>query len=148
MKIVHLFFVLTLIVFIIFIIYRGSLTDALLLASILANSAVVYVSVLKLNKQENFNVKIDDPYENYSDKYNDWISHKNSYEDTTVQPVSPDNIAVTSVDLANTVMSRSRARDKNCIDGLVSKSSNYYKYHYGNDFVESENKPWWDRTAI
>jgi hypothetical protein len=41
--------------------------------------------------------------------------------------------------------SQSRARDKRCTDGWVTKNADYYKYHYANELSDTENKPWWGR---
>jgi hypothetical protein len=39
-----------------------------------------------------------------------------------------------------------RARDKRSLDGQTLKEANFYRYHYGNELEESENRPWWGRA--
>jgi hypothetical protein len=39
-----------------------------------------------------------------------------------------------------------RARDRQCIDGAVTKNANYYKYHYGDELSDYESRPWWGRN--
>ena len=50
-----------------------------------------------------------------------------------------------SIDAANALMAQRRARDKRCMDGLVSKDANFYRHHYAEELDEAENKPWWSR---
>lgn len=157
MKSSNLFFILVFVVIVIVIINMGTLTDSLLVASLLANCVAVYVNILKLDKKEGLELEkkpiLDvpqviekSPYRDYLGNYQKWSDERATYEDTAVIPAVPDMISTSSVDLANTVMARGRARDKTCLDGAITKTSDYFKYHYGNDFVESENKPWWGRN--
>jgi hypothetical protein len=48
-----------------------------------------------------------------------------------------------SIDDKSTIFARQRARDKRVIDAHVTKDMDFYKYHYGNELDESENKVWW-----
>ena len=50
-----------------------------------------------------------------------------------------------SIDAANALMAQRRARDKRCLDGLVSKDANFYRHHYAEELDEAENKAWWSR---
>lgn len=43
------------------------------------------------------------------------------------------------------LMRQRGTRNQLAIDGLVTKDASYYAYHFGNDFQESEHKPWWGR---
>lgn len=37
----------------------------------------------------------------------------------------------------------SRIRNEQAIDGTINKSTDYYKYFYGNEFKNEEEKEWW-----
>jgi len=50
-----------------------------------------------------------------------------------------------TIDNANILVSRQRARDKRCIDGLITKTADYYKSHYNTEFEDSEKAPWWSQ---
>lgn len=50
-----------------------------------------------------------------------------------------------SMDTANTWQVRSRTRDQRCLTGATLKDANYFKRFYGEEFAESEGKPWWGR---
>lgn len=45
-------------------------------------------------------------------------------------------------------MARSRERSKTAIDGSILKTADYYKYNFGNEFVENERAPWWGETDL
>lgn len=89
------------------------------------------------------------PSELYDDNYAKW----DSYRFLPAQcgaPVVYSDCSETSRD-ANvriTEVARSRARDKRCIDGLVTKDANFYRYHYAGELDEVEKKPWWGRRDI
>lgn len=50
-----------------------------------------------------------------------------------------------TIDNANILVSRQRARDKRCIDGLITKTADYYKSNYNTEFEDSEKAPWWSQ---
>jgi len=53
-----------------------------------------------------------------------------------------------SIDAKNTIMAQKRARDKKCMDGNAVKTADYYKYHYGKELDDAENKAWWGRGEV
>lgn len=65
------------------------------------------------------------------------------------EPIPQPHIAVSAseraygIDSANALMAQRRARDKRCIDGAVSKTADYYKYHYGPELDREAVKEWW-----
>lgn len=52
---------------------------------------------------------------------------------------------VSNADAAIANLTMRRYRDKEAMDGSLVKDANYYKHHYGDEFVNEENKPWWSR---
>lgn len=53
-----------------------------------------------------------------------------------------------SIDAANVMMAQRRARDKRCMDGLVSKDKYYYRHHFAGELDEAEEKVWWSRDEV
>ncbi len=88
----------------------------------------------------------------YGLPYAAWQQERNGYSTAYNAPsgtmIGPDAAAGSSksVDNMNVALAQSRARDKRCIEGAVSKDANYYKYHYAEEFDAVENKPWWGRN--
>jgi hypothetical protein len=58
------------------------------------------------------------------------------------------DVSTTSIDNSNVSLARSRARDRKCTDGWVTKNANYFKDNYGTEFVDRENALWWGRNEL
>jgi hypothetical protein len=52
---------------------------------------------------------------------------------------------VHNIDSAAVLMAQRRTRDKQAIDGNLTKDVDYYRYHFGAELRNEENKPWWGR---
>ena len=88
----------------------------------------------------------------YGPDYDMWRVQRNSY--TASYPRCGPDVVQTcgersyDIDSANTLITRKRARDKQCSDGWASKSADYYKYHYADEFDNYANSIWWGRDEI
>lgn len=51
-----------------------------------------------------------------------------------------------NVDANLTLLAQNRSRDKKCTDGWVTKNADFYKYHYADEFKQSEEKRWWGNS--
>lgn len=88
----------------------------------------------------------------YGHDYDMWRTQRNSYTASYPQ-CGPDVVQTCGersydIDSANTLITRKRARDKQCSDGWASKSADYYKYHYADEFDDYANSIWWGRDEI
>jgi hypothetical protein len=84
--------------------------------------------------------RAQDEYDGYINAYTDcWREPKPA----VVQSCSEQDY---SIDSANALMAQRRARDKRCMDGLVSKDAAFYRHHFAEELDEEENKPWWSRS--
>jgi hypothetical protein len=86
----------------------------------------------------------------YGAEYEKHHAYNASYTDcyTKPQPVIVESPAErdTSLDGRNCLIAQRRARDKKCMDGYISKNSDYYKYFYADELSDTENRPWWGRV--
>jgi hypothetical protein len=161
-----LFILLTFVVILAIIILADNVITALLLVSLVTNFLIIYSQFIRVSKPKNKdrepekevnllgvlpdpvpdNSKEKDlPMQMYKTLHYDYDNYKDTQGLYDVKPYPGD---VASVDTANTLMARRRARDKRCTDGWLTKTSNYYKYHYANELAEEEAKPWWGRAEI
>jgi hypothetical protein len=84
----------------------------------------------------------------YGDAYEKWDEYRMQQCGAPPEPSVNTSAAERSlsVDANNMFMAQQRARDKRCMDGAVSKTADFYKYHYSDELEKEENKPWWGRT--
>lgn len=68
-------------------------------------------------------------------------SHHTNFPDTY------DDLTNT-IDAKNVSSGRRRARDKRCKTAMVKKNADYYKYHFGDELKDSENRVWWGRDEF
>lgn len=50
-----------------------------------------------------------------------------------------------SIDQRAIDLAKSRNRDKSSVDAALSKGTEYFKYHFGEEFAAAEARPWWGR---
>ena len=87
----------------------------------------------------------------YGSDYEKYHAYNTSYSGSyTDAPVVIESCAETdtSIDVANCLIAQKRARDKKCSDGWSLKSADYYKFHYGNELKDSEEKIWWGKNEL
>lgn len=91
----------------------------------------------------------DQPPADFSDDYKEYDEFRQSY--TNVHNAAPPRVAYDnaektySIDLANTMNATRRFRDQRAMNGTVIRNANFYKYHYGDELEQAENRPWWGR---
>jgi len=85
----------------------------------------------------------------YGPMYGEWDSYRSGYNTSYDKPTIAVGASAAeknySIDEANALMVQRRTRDKKCSDGWLTKDADYYKYHFGNELNEAENKEWWTR---
>lgn len=80
----------------------------------------------------------------YGPEYDEWNSYR-------FNPAPQPRIAVASsgaecnnnIDSANALLAQKRTRDRRCTDGWLTKDTNYFRLHYGQEFDQTERKEWW-----
>lgn len=160
---------LTFIVIIIVILLADTLTHAMIIIALIAN-----VMLLAGNKIPEVNFTMGKPTEVkpatntapmvnseqkhdyasqqvdiYGPYYEQWHAYTKSYDDyppADARLAYSASEAAHNVDLLSTQMTQRRARDKKCMDGLVTKDKYYYQHHFGGELDNSEAKPWWGRS--
>ncbi len=65
----------------------------------------------------------------------------------TVMLGSPAELAP-DVDTRNALMSGQRFQQKRSLDGLVSKTADYYAHNFADELDEVEKKPWWGNSEF
>lgn len=140
MEYTKLFFFLSFIVFIIVILNVDRLTDALLAGSLFINFITMFANTVKMDKEAMSQVAA----------YNLWDHYKKPVQPPYVASVAPYNtvIPTQSMDLSVTDMAKSRSRDKSSINSAITKTADYFGYHYGNELKDNENRPWWGRNEV
>lgn len=92
----------------------------------------------------------NNPNTNYAENtmYRDQYIAAGNFKDSYFTYSAPQmcDVGIQGIDNANIVLNRANQRDKKCFDGLASKNANYFKPHFGSEFVDSENKIWWDEN--
>ena len=175
MQINVLFIVLTFVICVAVILLADSMTNAMLMISILANFLIISSHFGKINKMSlksaipglfgpachnNVDGVVESDQSDLSDQTDqptaqpgqaakdEHDSYRTGYMGYSAAPTTiftPSEKNYT-IDNANIQMAQRRSRDKKCTDGWVTKNANYFKYHYAGEFEESENKPWWGRS--
>lgn len=88
----------------------------------------------------------------YGPEYDIYQNNKTTYDTAYGAPQFALDRGITEafrgVDAANAYMAQARTRDKKCMDGAVSKTSDYYRHHYSNEFELEESKRWWGNNEI
>jgi hypothetical protein len=85
----------------------------------------------------------------FSGDYKEYDSFRQSY--TNIYDAAPARTAYSNtekqytVDLANTLNATRRFHQKRAMEGAVLKNADFYKYHYGDELEQAENRPWWGR---
>lgn len=163
------FLILTFIVIIVVIMLTDNLTTAVLVVSILANFLIISTQMDRIAKKiliTNWGtpeptpapvpapapVPEENPLYQYEDstygpRYAIWNSYKTSY-DSPKPAVGPFCSENNTVDAQNALQWQQRARDKKCIEGLVTKNANFYKYHYAGELDQAEKQPWWGNAEF
>lgn len=162
-----LFIIFTFIIIIVVIILSDNLTNAILIVSLIANFLIISTQFSQITKdtfvsKNNNNHVDDDIVDNedltkyhesiYGSDYDNWKLYQNQITDS-MQPAVP-GIACgdrdSSIDTAgvNLTIKRGGMRDQNQINGALLKNADFYKYHYGNELKESEDRPWWSRGEL
>jgi hypothetical protein len=89
------------------------------------------------------------PHEDFSSDYKNYDSFRQSY--TNIYNAAPARTAYSNtekqytMDIANTLNATRRFHQKRAMEGAVLKNADYYKYHYGDELEQAENRPWWGR---
>lgn len=78
----------------------------------------------------------------YGPEYHDYNSYKTGYGSVD----APMYGGTHSVDDMGMRLGIRRDRNRQCTEGMLSKDANYYKYHFGGEFADYENRPWWGRN--
>lgn len=159
MKIQPTHILITFLVIVIIIILSDNVTNSVLIISLLANFLVIITCLTKITKPtpsaqttETFAKvppdvdKMDSPSNMYGPFYEMWKSYNNNEVKPAIKP--HEYGYGQTVDDLLAVYGRARTRDKEAMIGSVVKDSEYYKYHYGDDFDMSENKVWWGKYDI
>ena len=164
------FIVLTFVVVLITIILSKDTITAIMIITLIANFIMICINLSKTVKIEktrpdssssssiNDNAADDAEDDNldtphiYGPEYDIYHKDVETYNTAYEDPKFALNRGVTEafqgVDAMNTYMAQSRARDKKCLDGMVAKTSDFYKHHYSNEFELEEAKRWWGNYEI
>lgn len=78
----------------------------------------------------------------YGPEYNDYNAYKTGYGSVD----APMYGGTRSVDDMGMRLGIRRDRSRQCTEGMLAKDANYYKYHFGSEFADYENRPWWGRN--
>jgi hypothetical protein len=101
------------------------------------------------------NIYQNNPYTtspmNTTDTYGQFYTQHQAYNEsyTTAYPARVPYIAYSAsertlgIDSATAALAARRSRDKQCMDGFVSKDAHYYKYNYADELDREEKKRWW-----
>jgi len=160
-----LFIIFTFIVIVGIISIVDDLTSAMLIISILTNFLVINSQFSKISKvqvkkkpkksqeslgefedrsngrQEDVNVPWDtNGGSMYGTDYDNWNAYKSNYNKNIICDLTNGG---SGIDAMNAVMVQKRSREKSTIEGMITKNADYYKYHFGDELEEQENKPWW-----
>ena len=167
----YLFLVFTFIIMVVLVTIAPDTLTAMFMVSLVANFFTISSNMIRLNKLEIFkwpDLKLpqapssiiadpdpmtspmtsphsrpdSDMYGKHFDQYCAYKEGYSMYDDPAVIVGDADS----SMDVANVMMTQRRTRDKRAIDGMVTKDTNYYRYHFGNELREAERKPWWGRN--
>lgn len=82
----------------------------------------------------------------YGPEYDAWQTNQTSYSECYNEPQLPLFASCAEsggVDARLSLLAQQRARDRKCMDGVVSKNADYYKFHFADELEQSESKPWW-----
>lgn len=87
-----------------------------------------------------------DPADMYGPYYDMWYQSRAEYTDCYPGPRAP-AVAMMSndVDSGMAMIGIDRARDGKTIDARAVRDANYFKHHFGDEFEQSEARPWWGR---
>lgn len=165
-----LFIIFTFIILITVIFLADNLMSAMIIVSLLANFLVISSNLGKI-AQDSLNIMIQDrneptqigldefepkneknnePLSIYEPAHEKWRAYQSSYGKYYNTPTAYVNTSTaemdSSIDSANALIARKRARDKKCLEGLSTKDVNYYRYHYADELNETEDKVWWGRN--
>ena len=162
------FIFLTFVVIVAVILLADNLMTAMLIVSLLANFLVISAQFGKISRSSLDitgrdwgeappldDVLIDEPElpvqdESVPDMYGPYYEKWKAYQPDPPSRPSPTMYSCSergyNVDTLTTGLGRRRARDKQCLDGRASKDANFYKYHFGGELGEAEDKRWWGRN--
>ena len=88
---------------------------------------------------------------NYSADYDLWYNYRGP-NDCDPRPwaggITYINDNDNSVDTNIARYALGRNRDRDAIEGYITKDSSYYKYHYAEELINEEAKPWWGRDEF
>lgn len=79
----------------------------------------------------------------YGRNYDDWRSFTAGYGGFEPPSFIGGKKNIDDVNLKYGIL---RSRDKKCIEGAVTKTADYYKYHFADELVDYESRPWWGRN--
>lgn len=83
----------------------------------------------------------------YGPEYDEYHVNHTTYTSAYPEPQPVIGMASSEltqgVDASVALMAQHRFRAKKAMDGAVSKTSDYYKHHFGDELERSEAKPWW-----
>lgn len=89
-----------------------------------------------------------DPNHPYGEDYDNYMKYK-EVEPMKLTVAPDDDMNATSIDAKmNQFADKRRLRDKRAIDGRVSKTANYYKYHFDGELDETEKRVWWGNYDV
>lgn len=156
--------VLTFIVLIVVIYLAENITSAVLIISLMANFLIISSQLSSIemptwtitsgasNSQIETSADTassdDEPIDHhhmYGPAYDEYHVNHTTYTTAYEEPkhvITSSSDTTNGADAANAIMAQRRARDKKCIDGAVSKTSDYYKQHFNDELERSEAKDW------
>jgi hypothetical protein len=171
----QLFFILTVIVFIIICVLVNDPLDVIICVSALAGAmfyfrdrvSMTYTKGAKkesdtganadANASANTDTKAADapkdqnPNLRYGVDQREYDAYINTYANTPAQaqPVTYNGTDIDcSMDANMALIGQKRARDKRAIDGAVIKDANFYRHHFGDELDKTEKRVWWGESEL
>lgn len=155
--------ILTFIVVIVVVLMTENLTMAALVLSLLINLLVLYNKMDDLGDSlgqsagaepepgadaEQEEAMAD--FHPYGADYDRYHFNHLTYTDSYPQPVPLNAYSTTEntlgFDAQHALMARRRTRDKQAMDGAISKTADYYRYHFANELRDAEAREWWGQA--
>jgi len=173
----QLFFILTIIVFIIICVLVNDPLDVIICVSALAG-AMFYVgdritmtytkgtkkesdadadadasasASASTNTEASDTPKDQNPDLRYGVDQREYDAYINTYANTPAQaqPITYNGTDIDcSMDANMALIGQKRARDKRAIDGAVIKDANFYRHHFGDELDKTEKRVWWGESEL
>lgn len=172
----QLFFILTIIVFIIICVLVNDPLDVIICVSALAGAmfyfrdhvSMTYTKGTKKDSDADASANTDtktadanaeaadtpkdqNPNLRYGVDQREYDAYINTYANTPAQaqPITYNGTDVDcSMDANMALIGQKRARDKRAIDGAVIKDANFYRHHFGDELDKTEKRVWWGESEL